>query len=75
MLARPMASHMTRTIEAIKLARRLEALALDPIYSGKGLAGMIALIRAGRWHADADMVLIHAGGTPSLFAYGETLGL
>jgi len=63
------------TIEAIRLAGRLEALALDPVYSGKGLAGMIALIRTGRWRADADIVFIHTGGTPALFAYGETLGL
>ncbi len=63
------------TIEAIKLAGRLEALALDPVYSGKGLAGMIALIHAGRWPADSDLVYIHTGGTPSLFAYGDSLGL
>jgi L-cysteate sulfo-lyase len=63
------------TIEAIKLAGRLEALALDPVYSGKGLAGMIALIRAGRWRAGSDLVFIHTGGTPSLFAYGDSLGL
>jgi L-cysteate sulfo-lyase len=63
------------TIEAIKLAGRLEALALDPVYSGKGLAGLIALIRAGRWPADCDLVFVHTGGTPALFAYGESLGL
>jgi L-cysteate sulfo-lyase len=63
------------TIEAIRLAGALEALVLDPVYSGKGLAGLIALIRAGRWPADADIVFIHTGGTPALFAYGETLDL
>lgn len=63
------------TIEAIRLAGRLEAMALDPVYSGKGLAGLIALIRAGHWPADSDIVFIHTGGTPALFAYGETLGL
>ena len=36
------------TLDAIRLAGRLEALALDPVYSGKGLAGLIALIREGR---------------------------
>src|SRR6185437_2496016 len=40
------------TIEAIRLAGRLEGLALDPVYSGKGLAGLIALIRQGRWRKD-----------------------
>ena len=41
-----------RHIEAIRLAGRLEALALDPVYSGKGLAGLIALIRQGRWRKE-----------------------
>jgi L-cysteate sulfo-lyase len=57
------------TVEAIRLAARLEALVLDPVYSGKGLAGLIALIKAGRWTADQDVVFIHTGGAPALFAY------
>src|SRR5262245_25955244 len=40
------------TVEAIKLAGALEALALDPVYSGKGLAGLIALVRTGWWQPD-----------------------
>jgi L-cysteate sulfo-lyase len=63
------------TIEAIGLAGRLEALALDPVYSGKGLAGLIALIRQGRWHKNEDVVFLHTGGTPALFAYQSTLGI
>jgi L-cysteate sulfo-lyase len=61
------------TIEAIKLAGRLEALPLDPVYSGKGLAGLIALIRDRRWRPDEDVVFIHTGGEPALFAYAEKL--
>ncbi len=57
------------TVEAIRLAARLEALILDPVYSGKGLAGLIALIRDGRWSADDDIVFLHTGGAPALFAY------
>jgi len=57
------------TVEAIRLAARLEALILDPVYSGKGLAGLIALIRGGRWSADDDVVFLHTGGAPALFAY------
>jgi L-cysteate sulfo-lyase len=57
------------TVEAIRLAARLEALVLDPVYSGKGLAGLIALIRAGRWTPEDDIVFIHTGGAPALFAY------
>ena len=63
------------TIEAIKLAGRLEALPLDPVYSGKGLAGLIALIRDGRWRPEDDVVFIHTGGAPALFAYAEMLEL
>ena len=63
------------TLEAIRLAGRLEALVLDPVYSGKGLAGLIALIRAGRWRANEDVVFLHSGGGPALFAYREVLEL
>ena len=61
------------TIEAIKLAGRLEALTLDPVYSGKGLAGLIAMIQGGRWSADQDVIFVHTGGSPALFAYQSAL--
>jgi L-cysteate sulfo-lyase len=57
------------TLEAIGLAARLEALALDPVYSGKGMAGLIGLIRAGRFRRDDTVIWIHTGGLPGLFAY------
>jgi L-cysteate sulfo-lyase len=63
------------TIEAIRLAGRLEALALDPVYSGKGLAGLIALIHQGRWHKDENVIFLHTGGAPALFAYQSGLGI
>jgi L-cysteate sulfo-lyase len=63
------------TVEAIKLAGRLEALPVDPVYSGKGLAGLIALVREGRWSADDDVIFIHTGGSPALFAYQSVLGI
>jgi L-cysteate sulfo-lyase len=63
------------TIEAIRLAGRLEALPLDPVYSGKGLAGLIALIRQGRWSKDEDVIFLHTGGAPALFAYQSALGI
>jgi D-cysteine desulfhydrase family pyridoxal phosphate-dependent enzyme len=62
-------------IEAIMLAGRLEAMILDPVYSGKGLAGLIALIREGRWGRDDDIVFIHTGGAPALFAYCQALDM
>jgi len=57
------------TVDAIRLGAALEALVLDPVYSGKGLAGLIALIREGRWTKNQDIVFIHTGGAPALFAY------
>jgi L-cysteate sulfo-lyase len=63
------------TIEAIRLAGKLEALPLDPVYSGKGLAGLIALIREGRWRKGEDVVFVHTGGAPLLFAYQSMLGI
>jgi L-cysteate sulfo-lyase len=63
------------TIEAIKLAGALEGLVLDPVYTGKGLAGLIAQVRSGRWRADEDVIFVHTGGAPALFAYQSALGI
>lgn len=61
------------TEEAIRLAARLEGLALDPVYSGKGMAGLIGLARRGRFAAADPVVWIHTGGAPGIFAYPETM--
>ena len=61
------------TLAAIELAGRLEALVLDPVYAGKALAGLIAMVKDGRWKAGDDVVFMHTGGTPALFAYGDLL--
>jgi L-cysteate sulfo-lyase len=63
------------TIEAIRMAGALEALPVDPVYSGKGLAGLIALVRSGRWRDDEDIIFVHTGGSPALFAYQSALGI
>ncbi len=63
------------TVDAVRLAGRLEALVLDPVYSAKGLAGLIALVGAGRWRPDDDVVFIHTGGAPALFAYAAALAI
>lgn len=56
-------------IEAVKLMARLEAILLDPVYTGKAMAGLIAMIRAGRFRKDETVVFVHTGGMPALFAY------
>ena len=55
-------------IEAIGLLARTEGVVLDPVYSAKGMAGLIADARAGR--LDGPVVFWHTGGGPSLFAAG-----
>lgn len=54
--------------EAIDLTARLEGLILDPVYSGKAMAGLIAARRSGRIAADTLTVFLHTGGLPGLFA-------
>jgi L-cysteate sulfo-lyase len=61
------------TEEAIRLAARTEGLALDPIYTGKGMAGLIGLARQGRFRTNDVVVWIHTGGVPGMFAYSETM--
>ncbi len=52
--------------EALDLCARLEGLLLDPVYSGKGMAGLIACVREGRAPADGDLVFLSTGGLPAL---------
>ncbi|NKB68010.1 MAG: pyridoxal-phosphate dependent enzyme [Candidatus Latescibacteria bacterium] len=61
--------------EAIQLTARQEGLLLDPCYTGKTMAALIAHIRQGWWRPDQTVVFIHTGGTPALFAYNQELGL
>lgn len=56
------------------MAGRLEGLLLDPVYSGKGFAGLLGLIRAGRFTPSDRVLFIHTGGTPALFTYRSAFG-
>jgi 1-aminocyclopropane-1-carboxylate deaminase/D-cysteine desulfhydrase-like pyridoxal-dependent ACC family enzyme len=60
-------------LEAIRLLARTEAVVLDPVYSGKAMAGLIAHVRAGAFDPDESVVFLHTGGGPSIFPFGETL--
>ncbi len=53
--------------EALDLAARLEGLILDPVYTGKAMAGLIAAVRDGRAPATGALVFLHSGGLPALF--------
>ncbi|MFT4720147.1 MAG: L-cysteate sulfo-lyase, partial [Candidatus Azotimanducaceae bacterium] len=58
-------------LEAVTLLATLEGVLLDPVYSGKAMAAMIDMIRAGRWSKGQQLVFIHTGGAPTLFAYQD----
>ncbi len=57
------------TISAMIMAARLEALILDPVYTGKTMAGLVALARDGRFEPGARVLFVHTGGGPALFGY------
>ncbi|MEH0832491.1 D-cysteine desulfhydrase [Pectobacterium cacticida] len=59
------------TLEALRLVAQLEGILLDPVYSGKGMAGLIDLIRQGHFRADENIVFIHTGGSAGLFGYRQ----
>ena len=62
-------------VEAVQLLARSEGLLLDPVYTGKAMAGLIGLARAGSLRADEKVLFLHTGGLPSLFVYeGIVLG-
>lgn len=56
-------------VEAVTLVARLEGLVLDPVYSGKAMAGLIDLVRRGKFEPTDTVVFVHTGGMPALFAY------
>ncbi|MBI4182741.1 MAG: D-cysteine desulfhydrase [Proteobacteria bacterium] len=56
-------------IEAVKLTARHEAILLDPVYSGKAMAGLIDLVRKGEFKGSETVVFLHTGGSVGLFAY------
>ncbi len=57
------------TLEAIAMFAQLEGILLDPVYSGKGAAGLIDLIRKGQFGKGQRVVFLHTGGAAGLFGY------
>jgi 1-aminocyclopropane-1-carboxylate deaminase len=58
-----------KTIEAIRLAGRLEGMLTDPVYEGKSMAAMIDLVAGGEIPAGSNVLYAHLGGQPALSAY------
>lgn len=57
--------------EAVRLFGRHEGIILDPIYTGKCAAAMLAHIRAGQFAKDDVIVFVHTGGMPAIFTWSE----
>ncbi|WP_353152686.1 D-cysteine desulfhydrase [Pollutimonas bauzanensis] len=58
-------------VEALRLAAEHEAILLDPVYSGKGMAGLIDLIRTGHFKKGENVVFVHTGGAVGLYGYRQ----
>jgi D-cysteine desulfhydrase len=60
-------------VEAVQMLARLEGIPLDPVYTGKIMAGLIGLARAGEFAPGERVLFIHTGGMTSLHAYEEVV--
>jgi len=60
-------------IEAVRMLARLEGVLLDPVYTGKAMAGLIGLVRRGHFQKGENALFVHTGGSPALYAYQDVL--
>jgi len=60
-------------VEAIQLVAQTEGILLDPVYTGKAMAGLIDFIKKEHFKKDDNVVFVHTGGTPALFVYRNQL--
>lgn len=58
-----------KMVEAVQMLARTEAILLDPVYTGKIMAGLIGLVRQGFFKPGENLLFLHTGGLPSLHAY------
>lgn len=60
-------------VEAVRMTARTESVLLDPVYSGKAMAGLIGLVRRGEIEKSERVLFVHTGGSPALYAYQKVL--
>jgi len=58
-------------VEAVSLIASREGLLLDPVYSGKAMAGLLAMLERRAFVEDDDLIFLHTGGTPALSVYAS----
>ena len=63
----------TEMAEAVKLVARTEGILLDPVYTGKTMAGLIDLVRQGYFKKESNILFVHTGGSPALYVYADYL--
>jgi L-cysteate sulfo-lyase len=61
--------------DAVKLVAQMEGILLDPVYTGKGMDGLIDLVRKGFFAKDSNIVFLHTGGSAGLFGYPDAFDL
>ena len=61
------------TLEAITLTAQQEGILLDPVYSAKGMAGLIGMVRQGFFKPTDNVLFLHTGGATALFAYQDQI--
>ena len=59
--------------EAVRMLARLEGVLIDPVYTGKAMAGLIDLVRKGTFNKDENILFVHTGGSPALYVYMEEI--
>ena len=60
-------------LEAVQLLARTEGVLLDPVYTGKIMAGLMGLARQGHFKPNAKVLFMHPGGLPSLDVYQDVV--
>jgi len=63
----------TKMVEAVQMLARTESILLDPVYTGKIMAGLIGLARQGYFKPNERILFLHTGGLPSLHAYEDVV--
>lgn len=58
-------------VEAVNVTARLEGILLDPVYTGKAMAGLFDLVRQGYFSRGQNVLFLHTGGSPALYAYAD----
>jgi D-cysteine desulfhydrase len=59
--------------EAVRLLARTEGILLDPVYTGKTMAGLVGLVRKGYFKKEDTVLFLHTGGAPVLYVYEDYL--